>query len=85
MIKALKAIIPPISLIIIVLGSIFTGIATPTESASFGALGSFLLAFIYKEFSIKLKNITIFKKSCFSLFLHYIIIKSYLYQIYDHY
>ncbi len=53
-ITALKAIIPPLSLIVIVLGSIFAGIATPTESASVGAIGSLLLAFIYKELSMNL-------------------------------
>jgi tripartite ATP-independent transporter DctM subunit len=51
---ALKAIIPPFGLIIVVLGSIFTGIATPTESASFGAIGALLLAVMYKEFNIDL-------------------------------
>ena len=44
-----KAIVPPISLIIAVLGSIFSGIATPTESASIGAVGSLFLALIYKR------------------------------------
>jgi tripartite ATP-independent transporter DctM subunit len=54
LIKSLKAIIPPLSLITMVLGSIFAGIATPTESASVGALGALLLAVLYKEFTIKL-------------------------------
>ncbi len=45
--KALFSIIPPLTLIILVLGSIFAGIATPTESASLGALGSLLLAAMY--------------------------------------
>ena len=54
MFTALKTIIPPLSLIIVVLGSIFTGIATPTESASVGAIGSLFLAMLYKEFSFKL-------------------------------
>ena len=48
--KILKMIIPPIFLIILVLGSILFGIATPTESASLGALGSILI-------SIKKKNV----------------------------
>jgi tripartite ATP-independent transporter DctM subunit len=52
--RAFKAILPPFSLIFIVLGSIFAGIATPTESASVGAIGALLLAMIYKEFNIKL-------------------------------
>ncbi len=42
--EILKIIFPPISLIIIVLGSILFGIATPTESASLGALGSIILS-----------------------------------------
>lgn len=49
--KALVAIIPPLTLIILVLGSIFAGIATPTESASLGALGSIVLAAFYKKFN----------------------------------
>lgn len=44
-----KAILPPLSLIIAVLGSIFSGIATPTESASIGAVGSLVLATLYKR------------------------------------
>jgi len=48
---ALVAILPPLLLIVLVLGSIFAGVATPTESASLGALGSILLAAMYKKFS----------------------------------
>jgi len=47
--KALVAIIPPLTLIVLVLGSIFAGIATPTESASLGALGSLILAAMYRK------------------------------------
>ncbi len=47
--KALIAIIPPLTLIVLVLGSIFAGVATPTESASLGALGSILLAAMYRK------------------------------------
>ena len=42
--KALHALIPPIVLIVAVLGSILAGIATPTEAASVGAVGAILLA-----------------------------------------
>lgn len=49
--KALIAIIPPLTLIILVLGSIFEGIATPTESASVGSVGALLLAAMYKKLS----------------------------------
>ncbi len=49
---ALKAIIPPLVLIILVLGSIFAGVATPTESAAVGAIGAMILAMMYGVFSI---------------------------------
>ncbi|OEF49769.1 C4-dicarboxylate ABC transporter [Enterovibrio norvegicus] len=53
-IEALKAVIPPLALIIVVLGSIFAGIATPTESAALGGIGAILLSLIYRQFSWKL-------------------------------
>ena len=42
--RILRALIPPIALIIAVLGSIIKGVATPTEAASVGATGAILLA-----------------------------------------
>ena len=51
---ALKAIIPPLLLIVAVLGSIFTGIASPTESAAIGVLGAALLAWSNGSFSYDL-------------------------------
>ncbi|MCW8836965.1 MAG: TRAP transporter large permease subunit [Rhodospirillales bacterium] len=42
--RILHALVPPIVLIIAVLGSILSGIATPTEAAAVGAVGSILLA-----------------------------------------
>lgn len=52
--KALIAVIPPLALIIVVLGSIFAGIATPTESAALGGAGSLVLALLYRQFSWKM-------------------------------
>ncbi|CAH0525609.1 TRAP transporter large permease [Vibrio hippocampi] len=49
--KALKAVLPPLTLIIVVLGSIFAGIATPTESAALGGAGAIVLALFYRQFS----------------------------------
>lgn len=48
---AITAIIPPLTLIILVLGSIFIGIATPTESAAVGCVGAVILAAMYKKLS----------------------------------
>ena len=44
LVKIFKVVLPPISLIFAVLGSIIGGIAAPTEAASMGALGSILIA-----------------------------------------
>lgn len=52
--RAIKAIIPPLALILIVLGSIFAGIATPTESSALGGIGALALAAIYGQFSWKM-------------------------------
>ncbi len=48
---AVKALIAPTLLIMIVLGSIFMGIATPTESAAFGAIGAIILTLLNGSFS----------------------------------
>lgn len=42
--RVMSSLIPPITLIVAVLGSIVSGIATPTESASVGAVGALFLA-----------------------------------------
>ena len=53
-ISALFSIIPPLSLIVIVLGSIFAGIATPTESSAIGCVGAVILALLYRKFSFSM-------------------------------
>ncbi|MCG8335993.1 MAG: TRAP transporter large permease subunit [Proteobacteria bacterium] len=52
-IHVLKVLIPPLALMIAVLGSIFAGIATPTESGAMGAAGATLLAVFNKKFSLE--------------------------------
>jgi tripartite ATP-independent transporter DctM subunit len=49
--KALLSIIPPLLLITLVLGSIFAGVATPTESAAFGSVGAIILMIANKSFN----------------------------------
>ncbi len=47
--QALLVMVPPLFLILLVLGSIFAGIATPTEAGALGALGAVLLAAVSKR------------------------------------
>ena len=50
--QVLHALVPPILLIVAVLGSIIQGIATPTEAASVGAVGALLLALFYRRLDL---------------------------------
>ena len=55
--KCLKGIIPSAVLIFLVLGTIMTGIATPTESGAMGAMGALLLAWIRRASIPNLKRL----------------------------
>lgn len=50
---SLKDVVPPTLLVVLVLGSIFAGIATPTEAAGVGAMGSLILCLINRRFTWK--------------------------------
>ncbi|MGB1236895.1 MAG: TRAP transporter large permease [Pseudomonadales bacterium] len=51
--QVLQAVMPTLLLIFAVLGSIFSGIATPTEASGVGALGATVLAMYYRKFNLK--------------------------------
>lgn len=48
----IKSMLPPLLLMLAVLGSIFFGIASPTESAAVGALGAIVLAALHRKLSL---------------------------------
>jgi tripartite ATP-independent transporter DctM subunit len=52
--KVIKAVIPPVVLIFAILGSIFFGIATPTEAGAVGAVGACILAAFNKRLTPQL-------------------------------
>ncbi|MBE0616250.1 MAG: TRAP transporter large permease subunit [Burkholderiales bacterium] len=49
----LTALVPAVALIFAVLGTILMGLATPTEAAACGALGSVLLSMFYRTFTLR--------------------------------
>ena len=51
--RVLLVMMPPLLLILVVLGSIFAGVATPTEAGALGALGAIALAALNRRLSIK--------------------------------
>jgi tripartite ATP-independent transporter DctM subunit len=62
----LTSISPSIGLIFAVLGSIFFGIASPTEAASVGALGGIIIAILYRKL-----NWQVIKEACHETMLSY--------------
>ncbi|MFW8565603.1 TRAP transporter large permease [Orrella sp. 11846] len=52
-IRALRAVILPALIVLMVLGSIAAGAATPTEAAAIGVLGALISAIVHKQFSWK--------------------------------
>ncbi|MDD2652268.1 MAG: TRAP transporter large permease subunit [Sulfurimonas sp.] len=53
-VEILKAVTPPLLLMLTVLGTIFAGVASPTESAAFGVVGALLLAVMNKTLSFEM-------------------------------
>jgi tripartite ATP-independent transporter DctM subunit len=51
--QVLEAMIPPLLLIFMVLGSIFFGLATPTEAGAIGSLGAIVLAAFNRQLTLK--------------------------------
>ena len=60
LIDGLKYLIPPLFLVFLVLGSIFFGVASPTEAGAVGAIGATLLGLVYKGLTWQT-----FKVNCF--------------------
>jgi TRAP-type mannitol/chloroaromatic compound transport system permease large subunit len=65
-------LIPPLALIFLVLGTIFLGIATPTEGGAMGATGALIMAFSRRRLSLSLMKQAMdatMKLSCFVVFI----------------
>ncbi|OGA76335.1 MAG: C4-dicarboxylate ABC transporter [Betaproteobacteria bacterium RIFCSPLOWO2_12_FULL_65_14] len=54
-----KVVLPPLALVLAVLGSIIGGIAAPTEAASMGALGSILVSLLAGRLSLRVLRETV--------------------------
>ena len=60
-VSLLQAIVPPLLLMLAVLGSIFAGIASPTESAAFGVVGGVILSAINRTLSFEMIKYALFE------------------------
>jgi len=72
LIKLFKAIAPTLLIILAVLGTIYTGIAPPTEAAAMGSFAVVILAIVYRKFTwslIKHSAIEVLRVSAFVLLI----------------
>lgn len=72
LLKVLTSLVPPLVLIFLVLGTIFIGLATPTEGGAMGAVGALLLAVSKRRLTLPLLNQAMDKTAkltCFAIFI----------------
>jgi len=67
-------LVPPLALIFLVLGTIFLGVATPTEGGAMGATGAFLMAIARRRLSFKLLKQAMDSTAKLSAFVVFILI-----------
>lgn len=72
----LLVMVPPLVLIFLVLGTIFAGVATPTEGGAMGAVGSLVLAWSKKRLSYKVMRDALESTAKLSSFVMFILIGS---------
>ncbi len=74
--KVLVSLVPPLALIFLVLGTIFLGIATPTEGGAMGAVGALVLALMHRRFNLSLMKQALDSTAKLSSFVMFILIGS---------
>jgi len=74
-------LIPPLSLIFLVLGTIFLGVATPTEGGAMGATGALLLAIINRRLNLSLLKQAMNSTAKLSSFVLFILVGSTIFSL----
>ncbi len=74
-------LIPPLLLIFLVLGTIFLGIATPTEGGAMGAVGAFLMAMSRRRLSLSLLKQALTSTTKLSSFVVFILVGSTVFSL----
>jgi TRAP-type mannitol/chloroaromatic compound transport system permease large subunit len=72
--EAIQVLIPPLTLIFLVLGTIFLGIATPTEGGAMGATGALFLAAMRRKLTLNLLRHALTATARLSAFVMFILI-----------
>ena len=79
--KVVFVLIPPLALIFLVLGTIFVGIATPTEGGGMGAFGAMMLALMNRRLSFDLLKQAMDSTTRLSCFVVFILVGSSVFSL----
>jgi tripartite ATP-independent transporter DctM subunit len=74
--RVVLSLLPPLALIVVVLGSIFAGVATPTEAGALGAVGAMVLAALNRQLSMKALNTAMEETSRLTIMVVFLLIGS---------
>jgi tripartite ATP-independent transporter DctM subunit len=80
-VKVFTSLIPPLVLIFLVLGTIFLGIATPTEGGAMGASGAILMALAKRKLSFTLLKQAIESTATMTSFVMFILVGSTVFSL----
>jgi tripartite ATP-independent transporter DctM subunit len=81
LIRVVTCLIPPVVLVFLVLGTIFMGIATPTEGGAMGAFGAMLLAIMRRRLAMTLMRQALDKTAKLTTFAIFILIGSSVFSL----
>ena len=79
--QVIIVMMPPLGLIFLVLGTIFLGIATPTEGGAMGSAGALILAFVNRRLDIKLLRQAMDTTAKLSSFVMFILVGSTVFSL----
>ena len=79
--RVARVMVPPLVLIFLVLGTIFLGIATPTEGGAMGAVGALVIAVVNRRFSMDLLRQAMESTARLSCFVMFILIGSTVFSL----
>ena len=79
--RVVLVLVPPLALIFLVLGTIFLGVATPTEGGAMGAAGALALATARRRFGVRLLSEALEATTRLSCFVIFILIGSRIFSL----
>ncbi|NJM82607.1 MAG: TRAP transporter large permease subunit [Tabrizicola sp.] len=72
--QVIMVLIPPLALIFLVLGTIFIGLATPTEAGAMGAVGALAMAFLKRRLNLSVLTMALASTTRLSAFVMFVLI-----------